>query len=141
MSGRGAGGFIGALLGGMLVDKFENSMDLLVAVPQTVASLAVLTIPFSPGVSYLWFHYLTLGVCSGIMNIGNDQSIQLSYDCFCIHEVIWIVECIQIEFKSEYRSDAQFAKNTCIWDTFYFDCVDALRPRQHFSLSHIVFRG
>ena len=70
MSGRGAGGFIGALLGGMLVDKVENSMDLLVAVPQTVASLAVLTIPFSLGVSFLWFHYLTLGICSGIMNIG-----------------------------------------------------------------------
>ena len=74
VSGRGAGGFVGALLGGILVDKFDRSLDLLVALSETVASVAVLTIPFSLGINFLWFHYFIMGACSGIIGIGNNNN-------------------------------------------------------------------
>lgn len=75
VSGRGAGGFVGALLGGILVDKFDRSLDLLVALSETVASVAVLTIPFSLGINFLWFHYFTMGACSGIIGIAGIRAI------------------------------------------------------------------
>ena len=77
ISGRGAGGFVGALLGGFLVDKFAQHIDLQIALAQTVASVAVLTVPFSFAISFVFFHYFTLGLCGAIINIGKNYRFLL----------------------------------------------------------------
>ena len=66
VSARGVGGFVGALLGGILVDKFERSLDLIIAAIEIVSSFAVTYVPFSPDVSFLWFLYFVLGSCGSM---------------------------------------------------------------------------
>ena len=70
VSGRGAGGLTGALIGGFLIDKFDNSLDIFIAVSETFAGLAVMGIPYSPSVNTLWFHYFCLGALGAIIGIG-----------------------------------------------------------------------
>ena len=70
VSGRGAGGFIGALIGGILVDRFGLALDLLIAMSEAVAGLAIMFAPFTYTINTLWFHYFTLGVCNSIICIG-----------------------------------------------------------------------
>jgi predicted MFS family arabinose efflux permease len=70
VSGRGAGGFFGALIGGILVDKFSNSLDLLIALSETIAGLAIILVPYTYTMNTLWFHYLILGMCNSIVGIG-----------------------------------------------------------------------
>ena len=81
VSGRGAGGFMGALAGGILVDKFDGSLDLIIALFETVAAAVIAYVPFSSGVNLLWFHYCLLGICSGVANIGKNNIIGM---IFCV---------------------------------------------------------
>jgi predicted MFS family arabinose efflux permease len=71
VSGRGAGGFCGAFIGGFLVEKFGHSLDLLIAVSETLAALVVMFIPYSHNVNTIWFHYFCMGICGVTINIGN----------------------------------------------------------------------
>ncbi|XP_045196704.2 sodium-dependent glucose transporter 1-like [Mercenaria mercenaria] len=75
VSGRGAGGFCGALVAGFLVDRFSHSLDLLIALAETVAGLAIMTLPYTFTINTLWFHYFTLGVCSGVVGIAGIRSV------------------------------------------------------------------
>lgn len=70
VSGRGAGGFFGALIGGLLVDRCSHSLDLLIAISETLATLAITFIPYTYNINTLWFHYFVLGVCNGVIVIG-----------------------------------------------------------------------
>ncbi|XP_060571193.1 sodium-dependent glucose transporter 1-like isoform X3 [Ruditapes philippinarum] len=75
VSGRGAGGFFGALIGGILVDKCSNSLDLLIALSETIAGLAIILVPYTYTINTLWFHYFALGVCSGVIGIAGIRSV------------------------------------------------------------------
>ncbi|XP_060571191.1 sodium-dependent glucose transporter 1-like isoform X1 [Ruditapes philippinarum] len=75
VSGRGAGGFFGALIGGFLVDKFSNSLDLLIALSETIAGLAIILVPYTYTINTLWFHYLILGMCNSIVGIAGVRSV------------------------------------------------------------------
>ena len=70
VSARGIGGFAGAVVGGILVDKFEHSTDLIVATIEVVSSFTVSYVPFAPDVNFLWFLYFILGICGSVANIG-----------------------------------------------------------------------
>ena len=70
VSARGVGGFTGALLGGFLVDKYGNSLYLITACIEIVASVGVTCVPFAPDVNFLWVLYFVLGSCASIANIG-----------------------------------------------------------------------
>ena len=70
VSARGVGGFTGALIGGFLVDKYENSLYLITACIEIVAAIGVTCVPFSPDVNFLWLLYFILGICASIANIG-----------------------------------------------------------------------
>ena len=82
VSGRGAGGFVGALIGGILVDKFDRSLDLITALVETMAAAAVTYIPFAPDVGMLWFLCFILGACSGVANIGKKNHRLIQQLCF-----------------------------------------------------------
>lgn len=75
VSGRGAGGFSGAVVGGFLVHKFGHSLDLLVALSETVAAVAIMFVPYSHSVNTIWFHYLIIGCCGGVINIAGVRSV------------------------------------------------------------------
>ena len=83
VSARGVGGFTGALIGGFLVDKFENCLDLIIASIEILSSVAVTYVPFSPDVNFLWFLYFILGICGSVANIG-----KLRYFCILFTPVI-----------------------------------------------------
>ena len=70
VSGRGAGGFVGSLIGGVLVDKYSNNLDLFIGMSAVISSATIMFLPFSFSVHTLWFHYFVLGMCSGITGIG-----------------------------------------------------------------------
>lgn len=70
VSGRGAGGFTGAMIGGILADRFSHSLDLFVALSETIAGFAIMLVPYSFSVHTLWFHYFILGTCGGVIGIG-----------------------------------------------------------------------
>ena len=70
VSARGVGGFAGALVGGILVDKFERSLDLIIAAIEVLSAVAVIYVPFAPDVNFLWFLYFVLGSCGSMASIG-----------------------------------------------------------------------
>lgn len=74
VSGRGAGGFTGALIGGYLVDRFGHSLDLLIGISETVAAAAIITAPYTFSVETLWFHYLTVGICAAVISMAAIRS-------------------------------------------------------------------
>ncbi|XP_053398393.1 sodium-dependent glucose transporter 1A-like [Mercenaria mercenaria] len=75
VSGRGAGGFCGALIGGFLVDRFSHSSDLIIAVSETIAALAIMFVPYSHSANTIWFHYFFTGICGVTINIAGVRSV------------------------------------------------------------------
>ena len=70
MSGRGAGGFTGALVGGVIVDRYSNSLDLVMALCEMAAAMAIASLPFSASINTVWLHYFTLGFTGAMINMG-----------------------------------------------------------------------
>lgn len=75
VSGRGAGGFVGAIIGGFLVDKCSNCLDFLIALSEMIAGLTIMFAPYTYSINTLWFHYFILGVCSGVIGIAGIRSV------------------------------------------------------------------
>ncbi|KAL4233831.1 hypothetical protein ACF0H5_008507 [Mactra antiquata] len=75
VSGRGAGGFTGAVIGGIFADRFSHALDLFVAVSETIAGFAIMAVPYSFSVHTLWFHYFTLGACGGVIGIAGVRTV------------------------------------------------------------------
>lgn len=70
VSGRGAGGFIGAMVGALLVDKFDAQLELLVGVFTTISGLCVVFVTNMPSVDHVWLLYCLIGGSSNIINMG-----------------------------------------------------------------------
>lgn len=69
VAGRGVGGFLGAVLGALLVDKFERQLDLCIAVCTTIAGISIGLVPLVPTIDYVWMLYFMIGTTSSIINI------------------------------------------------------------------------
>lgn len=70
VSGRGAGGFIGAIIGAFLVDKYEARLELFTAIASTTAGACVVMVTKAPTVDYVWMLFCAIGCCSNIINMG-----------------------------------------------------------------------
>lgn len=70
VSGRGAGGLAGAFIGGFVVDRFSNNLDLVIGICETVAALAISWLPFAPDIETVWIHYFILGIMGAVVGIG-----------------------------------------------------------------------
>lgn len=73
MSGRSIGFFIGAAIGGFLVDKLDPYCDLMVAVCLDLGATATIVAPHAQEIALLWFLFVMQGTFEGIINIGKIQ--------------------------------------------------------------------
>ena len=65
------GGFLsGAILGGLLVDKFTGCCNLIVALSLCGAALATAVVPWAPTTEILGFLCFVRGFFEGLINIG-----------------------------------------------------------------------
>lgn len=80
VAGRGAGGFIGALLGAWIVDRFEDYWELFMALFTTVAGLCVAMVVDLPSVDHVWLLYCVIGGSSVIVNMGKECCSDLTQD-------------------------------------------------------------
>lgn len=77
MSGRSIGFFIGAAIGGFLVDKLDPYCDLMVAVCLDLGATATIVAPHAQEIALLWFLFVMQGTFEGIINIGK-HSVSIS---------------------------------------------------------------
>ncbi|XP_071145046.1 sodium-dependent glucose transporter 1A-like [Mytilus edulis] len=75
ISGRSAGYFIGAVIGGPLVDKLGHYCDLMIAVCLDGAAIATVIVPYCGNVSLLWFLLALGGTFEGVINIAGQKII------------------------------------------------------------------
>ncbi|KAL4233829.1 hypothetical protein ACF0H5_008505 [Mactra antiquata] len=73
VSGRGAGGFIGAVLGAFIVDKYEGHLDLCMALGTMICGVSVLLVPLLPSIDYVWFLYILIGCNSCMVNMAGTR--------------------------------------------------------------------
>ena len=70
VSGRSVGLFIGAVVGGVLVDKFGWCCHLWIAIALDIAAVATVIAPWSPGTELLWVCCTIGGATEVMINIG-----------------------------------------------------------------------
>lgn len=70
VSGRGAGGFLGAVLGAVIVDKYEKKLDLCMALGTILSGVSVMLVPMLPSIDYVWLLYFVIGCSSCMVNMG-----------------------------------------------------------------------
>lgn len=70
VAGRGAGGFLGAMIGAFLVDKYETHLELFMAVFTTIAGLCVAVVTQLPTIDHVWLLYCVIGGSSNVVNMG-----------------------------------------------------------------------
>ena len=70
VAGRNIGGLIGAVLGGILIDKFGAYCDLMVAMGMDLEAVAVACFPWAPNTDILWVLALFQGFGAGLLDIG-----------------------------------------------------------------------
>jgi MFS family permease len=73
VSGRSAGFFLGAILGGLIVDKFFRFCDLIIGVFLVIAALATIAAPWASSIELLWFLILVQGVAESVLDIGTSS--------------------------------------------------------------------
>ena len=69
VSGRGIGGIVGALLGGVIADKFQKRLDLCIGLFCVISAAVLAYIPVAPTIDYLWYLYFGLGCATCVVNI------------------------------------------------------------------------
>ena len=70
VSGTSVGYFFGALIGGLLVDKFGLFCDLMIAVALDGGAAATVVIPWAQRTEVIWVLCSVQGLCSGVLNTG-----------------------------------------------------------------------
>lgn len=70
VSGRSIGFFIGAAIGGFLVDKLDPYCDLMLAVCLDLGGTATIIAPYAQSIGLMWFLFVMQGTFEGIINIG-----------------------------------------------------------------------
>lgn len=70
VAGRGVGGFLGALIGALLVDKFERHLDVCIALATTIAGICIAMVPHVPSIDFVWLLYFMIGCTSNAVNMG-----------------------------------------------------------------------
>jgi len=76
VSGRGAGGFIGAVIGALVVDKYDTHLELFMAIFTTVAGLCVMVVTGLPSIGHVWLLYCLIGGSSNIVNMGKTIDLR-----------------------------------------------------------------
>ena len=72
IAGQNAGYFIGAVLGGLFVDKLGLYCELMVALTLDGLAVAAVGIPWVPRTEVIWVLCCIQGTCGGIMNTCTD---------------------------------------------------------------------
>ncbi|CAC5400974.1 NAGLT1 [Mytilus coruscus] len=75
ISGRSVGYFIGAVIGGPLVDKLGKYCDLMIAVCLDGGAIATIIAPYCTDISLLWFLFVLAGTFEGVINIAGQKII------------------------------------------------------------------
>ena len=70
VSGTSVGYFIGAVIGGFLIDKFGLFLDLTVAVGLDLGAVGTVAIPWVPNTQLIWLLCCLQGTSTGIVNTG-----------------------------------------------------------------------
>ena len=73
VSARGAGGFLGALLAGLVVDRLGPKKDWMLTLSQSLFTVTIISIPFVRDLTLLWMIFFVLGTASGIVNVGKRK--------------------------------------------------------------------
>ncbi|XP_052240084.1 sodium-dependent glucose transporter 1-like isoform X1 [Dreissena polymorpha] len=73
VAGRGVGGFLGAVVGAFVVDKYQRHLDLCCGVSTSIAGLCVAMVTYVPSIDYVWLLYCVLGCCSNLVNIAGTK--------------------------------------------------------------------
>ena len=71
ISGRSLGFFVGAVIGGFLVDNLPVYLDLIIAVCVDGMAGCMVGAPYSPNVNVFWALSFVAGTFEGVINIGN----------------------------------------------------------------------
>ena len=70
IAGRNIGGLVGAVLVGILIDKFGSYCDLMVATGLDLAAVVTACIPWAPNTDIIWFLTLFQGIGDGLVDMG-----------------------------------------------------------------------
>ena len=75
VSGRSVGFFLGAAIGGFLVDKFDRYLDLMIALCLDLMGVAGIVVPYSPYLELYWVLFVLQGTFEGVINVGEYQLV------------------------------------------------------------------
>ena len=89
VSGRSIGFFIGAAIGGFLVDKLDPFLDIIIAICLDLMGAFAIIAPHSPYVELLWFIFVMQGTFEGIINIGKFITLHISMQVILSHATYW----------------------------------------------------
>ena len=68
LSGIDAGSLIGCIIGGVLVDRFADHWDLVIAVFLDASGIATVLVPWATQAWQLWICFSIIGISGGIAN-------------------------------------------------------------------------
>jgi MFS family permease len=91
VSGRSIGFFLGAALGGFLVDKLDSYCDLMLAVCLDLGATATIVAPYSQRLGLMWFLFVMQGTFEGIINIGKYKKGQIIYSVYKAYASIFLL--------------------------------------------------
>ncbi|XP_061189696.1 sodium-dependent glucose transporter 1B-like [Saccostrea echinata] len=75
VSGRSIGFFIGAAMGGFIVDKLDPLCDLVLAICLDLMGTATIVAPYSENIGLMWFLFVMQGTFEGIINIAGQKLV------------------------------------------------------------------
>ncbi|KAL4233506.1 hypothetical protein ACF0H5_008187 [Mactra antiquata] len=75
ISALGVGVFVGALLGGLLIDTLGTWKILLVTAAQVLVTVVIVSMPFVGSLGALWVMFFALGTSAGVVNVSGQRII------------------------------------------------------------------
>ncbi|KAL4233504.1 ribosome-binding protein [Mactra antiquata] len=75
VSAQGAGIFVGALIGGILVDLLGIWKILLVTGSQIIVTATIVSMPYVGSLTMLWVMFFILGTAAGVVNVSGQRII------------------------------------------------------------------
>ncbi|KAH3729322.1 sodium-dependent glucose transporter 1B-like isoform X1 [Dreissena polymorpha] len=75
VSAQGFGIFAGALAGGLVIDAMRTWKFLVVTLAETIATVAVILMPFVASLTWLWVMFFSVGTAAGLINVAGQRML------------------------------------------------------------------
>ena len=82
VSGRAFGFFIGAAIGGLLIEKLDPFCDVMLAICLDFIGIFGIVVPYLSSTSWMFFVILLQGTFEGIINIGGLYDLRFAVNTF-----------------------------------------------------------